>query len=111
MAEDQFFLRSTVIGGERLRDDFEIIWDGLTVGRIFKNTGRPADAPGWSWSMFAPNLPQKPSWRGDGADLDDCKRLFKIAWAEARQNFTDEDVAKARAHEASLAARPWNRRR
>jgi hypothetical protein len=32
----ELFLRPTVIAGETAPDDFEVIWNGLTIGRILK---------------------------------------------------------------------------
>ena len=33
----------TVIGGDRLPDDYQVIWRELPIGRIMKGSGRPHD--------------------------------------------------------------------
>jgi hypothetical protein len=33
--------------------------------------------------------------RGSGADLDDAKAQFRIAWAQIRASLTDQDIANA----------------
>jgi hypothetical protein len=33
--------------------------------------------------------------RGSGADLDDAKAQFRIAWAQIRASLTDQDIASA----------------
>ena len=40
MSDDEAIaLRVTMIGGQRYPDDFTVIWRGLPIGRIMKNTG------------------------------------------------------------------------
>ena len=34
-------LRKTVIAGETAPDDYRVIWNGVTIGRILKVNGRP----------------------------------------------------------------------
>ena len=58
-------LRPTVIADERVPDDYIVIWDDLSIGRIFKSV----DVGGgfaWSWSCFLPNVPQTSAHRGRG---------------------------------------------
>jgi hypothetical protein len=38
--------RVTVIGGKRHADDYEVIWRGLTIGRIMKRSGVPSTCAG-----------------------------------------------------------------
>ena len=75
---DHLALRPTVIAGERLDDDFVVVWDGIRIGCIFKNHGAP------------------PAWRGDGADLAQCKARFKTAWLECIARLNEDDIAAAR---------------
>ena len=56
---DRLALRPTVIAGQRLEDDFVVIWDGISIGRIFKDHGAPADRS-WSWSLIVQDQPQPP---------------------------------------------------
>jgi hypothetical protein len=36
---DDLSMRRNVIGGETAPDDYDVIWDELTIGRIFKQVG------------------------------------------------------------------------
>ena len=92
---DQLALRPTVIAGERLEDDFVVIWDGISIGRIFKDHGAPADRS-WSWSLIVQDQPQPPAWRGDGVDLAQCKARFKATWLEMHARLNEDDIAAAR---------------
>jgi hypothetical protein len=38
---DQLSLRLTLIGGETAPDDWQVIWDGIPIGRILKARGVP----------------------------------------------------------------------
>jgi hypothetical protein len=38
-------LRATVIAGQRYADDFEVIWRGLSIGRIMRASGGPTECP------------------------------------------------------------------
>ncbi|MGY3357999.1 hypothetical protein ACVWZK_004662 [Bradyrhizobium sp. GM0.4] len=58
---DDLTMRRTVIGGETAPDDYEVIWDELSIGRIFRGVG---GIGGWSWSVFLPNVPQRDQHRG-----------------------------------------------
>jgi hypothetical protein len=52
---DQLTMRSTVIAGEKGKDDYVVIWSGITIGRILKVSavgGRSA----WSWGVFVVRL-------------------------------------------------------
>ena len=91
---DQLALRPTVIAGERLEDDFVVVWDGIRIGRIFKNHGAPSGGPAWSWSVIVRDQPQPPAWRG--ADLAQCKARFKTAWLECIARLNEDDIAAAR---------------
>jgi hypothetical protein len=41
-------LRATVIADTRSADDYQVIWDGLSIGRIMKSSGVPSHIPQWS---------------------------------------------------------------
>jgi hypothetical protein len=109
MADDETIaLRVAVIGGKRHADDFEVIWRDLTIGRIMKRDGIPAQADQWWWGF---SFYRRPSLDGDmsgtGSDLDGCKTKFKAAWASIRAGLTDEDIARARAYaEIDVPVRP-----
>jgi hypothetical protein len=73
-----------------------VIWRGMSVGRIMLGNGAPHDRPQWTWSCHVHGRPQGSNDRGTGADLDDCKRKFKKAWAGTRASLTDQDIADAK---------------
>jgi hypothetical protein len=69
-------LRVTVIGGQRYDDDYQVIWCGLSIGRIMKSSGVPSHVDQWWWGS---NVYGKPSLGGDSGhdtDLEDCKVQF-----------------------------------
>jgi|1185.fasta_scaffold1189201_1 hypothetical protein len=59
-APSHLFLRPTVIAGQRGEDDFQVIWDGIPIGRILKQPGVPFDRPG---SRTSRSCPRTASWR------------------------------------------------
>lgn len=106
---DQLFLRVTVIGGDRLVDDYQVIWDGIRIGRILKAPGVPHAFPNWSWGVGFPHIPQQPWQRGMESDLEEAKRRFKMAWGALHAKLTEVDVDKARIQAADNARR-WKDR-
>lgn len=62
---DDLTLRRTVIGGQTAPDDYEVIWDELSIGRIFRSVG-VGGIDGWSWAVILPNVPQRSDHRGGG---------------------------------------------
>lgn len=108
---DKLALRPTVIAGERGEDDYVIIWDGLSIGRILKQPGVPHGRPNWSWGVHFPHNPQLDAHRGLCSDLEECKRRFKVAWSAIHRDLSERDVTRAHEQAAAIADRPWNRRR
>jgi hypothetical protein len=88
--------RATVIGGERYTDDYTVIWRDLSIGRIRKNLGLPAHVDQWSWGCNVYGQPSLSGDSGQGANLEDCKRQFRTAWARVRAQLTDWDIRNAR---------------
>jgi hypothetical protein len=41
MPGDQLLLRPTVIGGDAAPDDYQVIWNGMPIGRILEQPGVP----------------------------------------------------------------------
>ena len=93
---DQLFLRPTVIAGTRYDDDYQVIWDGIPIGRILKQPGIPHSSPNWSWGVAFPHKPQQAWMRGIERDLDEAKKRFKLAWSGVHPKLTAEDIDKAR---------------
>jgi hypothetical protein len=74
----ELFLRPTVIGGDKIKNDFSVIADGRRVGRIREAAERVGHNPGWDWGVNIP-LPI-PTWaHGSAADLDEAKTRFQAA--------------------------------
>jgi hypothetical protein len=97
-------LRVTVIGGQRYADDYQVIWRGLSIGRIMKSSGVPGHIPQWSWNCYVDGKPGAGA-NGTGDDLEHCKAQFKIAWTRIRAGLTEQDIARAyRYTEASAEA-------
>jgi hypothetical protein len=92
-------LRPTVIDGQRQEDDFEVIWRGLTIGRIMKP---PHDAHWW-WGCNVYGQPLGANDRGPGINFKDCQLRFKIAWTRIRAGLTEEDISIAMRHAEKLA--------
>ncbi|WP_247563961.1 hypothetical protein [Bradyrhizobium sp. 188] len=65
-------MRRTVIGGQTAPDDYEVIWDDLVIGRIFRSIGVGGQG-GWSWTAFLPNVPQRDQHRGGAGSLTEAK--------------------------------------
>ena len=106
---DQLFLRVTVIAGDRLDDDWQVIWDGIPIGRILKQPGVPHGRPNWSWGAGFPHIPQQPWQRGLASDLEECKRRFRVAWRDVHTRLTEADIEKGR-EQAADNARRWKDR-
>ena len=93
---EELKLRKTVIAGDTLEDDYQVIWDGIPIGRILKQPGVPVGRPNWSWGVIFPHKPQQSYQRGLASDLEECKRRFKVAWSDMRSKLTEKDIEKAR---------------
>jgi hypothetical protein len=105
---DQLFLRPTEIGGIKHADDYIVIWDGISIGRILKQPGIPPGRPDWSWGVGFPHKPQQAWMRGMERDLEECKRRFKLAWSGVYSRLTPEDIEAARKQQTD-SRRPWKR--
>lgn len=106
---DRLALRKTVIAGETTPDDYIVIWNGITVGRILSVAGVGGRV--WNWGVAFPHRPQLPAHRGQAGDLDECKRRFKVVWSAIHRELTERDVEAARADQEALKHRPWSRHR
>lgn len=73
------FLRPTVIAGDKLENDYGVIHEGRTVGRIRLATERARLQPGWDWHITVP-LPVHPWCNGTADDLEGAKADFRKAW-------------------------------
>lgn len=88
----QLFLRPTVIAGERLENDYVVMFEGRRVGRIRQAHERVGFASGWDWSINPP-LPI-PSWgTGSAESLERAKEQFKAAWERFYAEMSKDDIA------------------
>jgi hypothetical protein len=76
-----------VIGGDKLANDYTVIFEGRSVGRIREATERTGHNPGWNWHINPP-LPVPPWCHGSAADLGSAKVAFKEAWEKFRATLT-----------------------
>lgn len=104
---DHLTLRKTVIGGETTPDDYQVIWDDLPIGRIFKSVGVGGGFV-WSWSAGLPNVPQRSNHRGRADTLDQAKARFRTAWAEIKADLSYDQIKAAR-DIAGDRSRPWQK--
>src|SRR5258708_6181214 len=103
--DETIALRATVIDGNGFPDDYQVIWRGLSIGRIMKGTGSPMHAPQWWRECNINGQPSLGVGRGTGSDLYDCQAQIRIAWARIRGGITEEDIAEAHRYaEASREA-------
>lgn len=89
------FLRPTEMNGERLKDDYVVIWDGLSIGRIFKAVD-VGGGQAWSWSCFLPNVPQPSDHRGRAGSLAQAKAEFRTAWTDLEGRISHGEIEAAR---------------
>jgi hypothetical protein len=108
---NQLTMRLTLIGGETRADDYVVIWNGFTIGRIMKQSGLPPGRPSWSWSIIFAHRPQLAWHKGQGRDLEEAKKLFKLAWSAVHRELTPSDLDAEIAEAKSTKDRPWNRHR
>jgi PilZ domain len=96
MAEDldTVALRPMVVGGHVQTDDYEVVWRGLSVGRIL----RQLDSPHWWWSCNLYGQPAVANDRGPAIDFKDCQVRFNLAWTRIRPTLTEQAIAVARQH-------------
>jgi hypothetical protein len=72
-ASETLTMRPTVIGGIRCADDYQVIWRGMSIGRIMLASGLPSDKAQWSWNCYLHGRPCKANESGGGGSLDQCK--------------------------------------
>ena len=66
-------LRRTVIGGDKLDNDFVVIFEGRSIGRIRQASERVGFNPGWDW-VINPPLPIPPWGVGSEDSLEGAPR-------------------------------------
>src|SRR5258708_39737030 len=92
--DETIALRATVIDGNGFPDDYQVIWRGLSIGRIMKGTGSPMHAPQWWRECNINGQPALGVGRGAGSDLDDSHAQVRIPWAAIPRGTTGKDRAE-----------------
>lgn len=96
MDAEQLTLGKMTFDGIPYDDDWLVIWRGLPIGRILKQSGVAYGQPDWWWGIDFDHGPQPTSRRGNGRDLAECQAAFKKAWAAYRPSITDAAIEKVR---------------
>jgi hypothetical protein len=103
---DDLTMRRTVIGGQTAPDDSDVIWDELSIWRIFRWVG-VGGIDGWSWAVVLPNVPQGSEHRGGAGSLNEAKGRFRSAWEVLHGQIGYDQISKARNIQGRR--RPWHR--
>jgi hypothetical protein len=100
-------LRPTIIAGDKLPNDYCVIHEGRSVGRIRLADERSWQGVVWTWNVNPP-LPI-PSWCNGSADsLEAAKDEFKVAWERFYSSLTPEDIEYwHRTEDLSKASASW----
>lgn len=100
-------LRKTVIGGDTLQNDYCVIHEGRSVGRIRLADERSWQGTVWTWNVNV-TLPI-PSWCNGSADsLEAAKDEFKAAWERFYAGLTPENIASwHRTEDLAKASASW----
>lgn len=91
-------MRPCVVDGVRQDDDYEVIWRGLSIGRILKQP----DGQHWWWGCNVFSQPPTPNDRGPAINFKDCQVRFRLAWAKIRPTLTEETIEAATRHAEGL---------
>lgn len=86
-------LHPTVIAGDKLRDDYCVIHEGRSVGRIRRADELSWQGERWEWHVNPP-LPIPPGCNGSAESLDHAKSQFKAAWERFYASLTREQIAR-----------------
>ena len=103
-------LRPTVIGGQRCADDYQVIWRGMSIGRIMQSSGLPSDKTQWSWNCYVQGRPCKANESG-GRSLDQCKARFSGGLGRHPGRAEDNATARGYAAASEEALARYNRKR
>jgi hypothetical protein len=90
------FIRSALVD--------QIIWRGMSIGRIRRASGLPHDQPQWSWSCYLQGRPKSAIDNGNGTGLEACTAKFRTAWSRIRAGRTDQITTAHRYAENSASS-------
>jgi len=100
------FLRPTVLAGETIPDDFVVIHEGCTVGRIRLATERsPAF---WTYAITVP-LPMPTDSSGGATDLEGAKARFREVWEAFYSSLSPKSVELWHHTQDAAMGRPWRK--
>jgi hypothetical protein len=85
-------LRPTVIGGDKLANDYTIVFEGRSIGRIRQSDERIGFTPGWDWTINPP-LPVPSCCTGSEDSLEQAKAEFREAWKKFYPTLSTDDIA------------------
>lgn len=108
MAEHVLSLRRTVIGGDVLDNDYCVIREGRSIGRIHEATERFGFNPGWTWAINPP-LPIPPWGSGQAPSLEQAKAELREAWERFYETLTPDDIEHWHHHQDAAAGRARER--
>ena len=89
----QLSLRPTVIAGDKLPNDYCVIHDGRSIGRIRLAEERASRGTIWCWHVNPP-LPIPPWCNGSADSLELAKDQFKAAWERFYASLTTERIRR-----------------
>ena len=72
---DQLSMCATVIVGEKGKDDFVVVWNAITVGRILRVAGVGGSV--WNWGVAFPHWQQLPAHRRQAGDVEERKQAVQ----------------------------------
>jgi hypothetical protein len=87
-------MRPCVIAVEAKLDDYSVVCDGVTVGRIMRGH-MPADGDDWSWRITCLLRPARADHSGRTNSLEAAKRDWAAKWAEVNPDIEHERRAHA----------------
>jgi hypothetical protein len=85
-------LRPTILGGDKLPNDYCMIHDGRSVGRVRLAEERASQGMVWVWNVN-PALPIPPWCNGSADSLEAAKAEFKTAWERFYSSLAPNDFA------------------
>jgi hypothetical protein len=85
-------LRATVIGNDLLKNDYSVIHEGRSVGRIRLADERVSQGNVWEWHVNPP-LPIPPWCNGSQLSFEAAKVAFREAWERFYASLTPDDIA------------------
>lgn len=86
-------LRPTIIANDKLIDDYCVIHEGCSVGRIRLATERTGYGETWEWHVNPP-LPIPPWGNGSATSFEAAKDRFRAAWERFYTDLTPERIRR-----------------